>query len=633
MTFALIPKLLRVKSLLLGLAFCAVTSPLVAQQDFFVSPFGDDLAGDGSSTAPFRTVTKANSAALTPGDRVLISPGSYDPTSGEIFPIILGDGVSLIGPTTGIASLDGSGVLIPILVIGTSSAPVHIEQLRILGDGVIIQVFGNPAELQVVDCSFLGGRRAIDRDFPGDTSTLTVERCSFLDMDEYGILWKVTSSGIGSLAVNVRDCIFTGKNLSASGIEVSGIGGTVFSLDILRNSVEKFKTGLRLAINGASSDASFTGLVANNSFRKEDGSGIEVRLDTLGPGVATATMDVAFLYNLLEKNGDFGAEFRSTANGADSSCFLTSQLQGNTVQLNAKSGLFFRESLILGGSSIMIPDLGGGSSGSIGGNTFVLNDNLYQSGAEFDLRLESDDDISAQGNWWFVLSSAAVVIQGIPFLESEMSAHILDGNDNPFTGLADTSNYLFGDLRFDPSPLRVVATGNSPLTLASKAGSLFVPGAGVLPSTVQVNGIPILLFTVSPAGHFLDFTLPSIDLLGGGPANATVTLPAGQTGSTTLNVVRTTDKGRLECFVATAAFGSPMTEELDVLRAWRDDVLMESPIGRWAVSKYYLYSPPLAGWIAQSPKRRAMARTILMPLIKYIQATQGKRPFILTCPF
>jgi len=595
-------------------------SPLFAQQDFFVSPFGDDANGDGSPGAPYRTVTKANSMALTPGDRLLISPGTYGTTDGEVFPLVVGDSVSLIGPTAGSATLDGSGVLTPILVIGNSSATVRVDHLRILGDGVLIEVFGNPAELIVADCAFLGGRRAIDRDFAGDSSTLTVERCSILDMQEYGILWKVTSSGPGDLAVNIRDCVMTGKNLSLSGIEVAGIGGTDFTLDISRNSAEKFGTGLRLAINGSASDAAFHGSVTDNSFRKENGSGIEIRLDSLGPGAASATMDVSFLGNLLERNGDFGADYKLTANGAESTCLLTSMFQGNTVQLNDKSGLYFRESQILSGQATTIPDLGGGAGGSLGGNTLVLNDNSYQSGAEFDLRLESDDDISATGNWWFVLSTLEVTTLGLPFLQSEIDAHILDGGDNPLTGIADISGFLQGDLEFSPSPAQVVGDGASATSLVAAPGSFFVAGAGTFPTVLTVNATPILTFTVSASGKQLNFTMPALSTIGGGPVLVTVALPAGQTGSTTQSVVRTKDKGRLECFVATAAFGDPMAEELDTLRAWRDEVLLESIVGRWMVHSYYRWSPPLAAWIAETPGRREAARALLRPLIERVSA-------------
>jgi hypothetical protein len=69
------------------------------------------------------------------------------------------------------------------------------------------------------------------------------------------------------------------------------------------------------------------------------------------------------------------------------------------------------------------------------------------------------------------------------------------------------------------------------------------------------------------------------------------------------------------CFVATAAFGSPMEKQVKTLRRFRDQVLSKTSFGKMFVNLYYQVSPPMARWIAQSPLRRSVARGALTPVI------------------
>mgnify|MGYP000096552431 CR=1 FL=1 len=70
------------------------------------------------------------------------------------------------------------------------------------------------------------------------------------------------------------------------------------------------------------------------------------------------------------------------------------------------------------------------------------------------------------------------------------------------------------------------------------------------------------------------------------------------------------------CFVATASYGTPTAEEIDVLRDFRDRVLLRNAPGERLVDAYYRYSPPLAAWIARSDRRRWLARELLVePLV------------------
>ena len=69
------------------------------------------------------------------------------------------------------------------------------------------------------------------------------------------------------------------------------------------------------------------------------------------------------------------------------------------------------------------------------------------------------------------------------------------------------------------------------------------------------------------------------------------------------------------CFIATAAYGTPMAADIDTLRAVRDTYLLESSVGTALVDAYYRVSPAIAGVIAQSPALAAMVRLLLLPVI------------------
>jgi len=69
------------------------------------------------------------------------------------------------------------------------------------------------------------------------------------------------------------------------------------------------------------------------------------------------------------------------------------------------------------------------------------------------------------------------------------------------------------------------------------------------------------------------------------------------------------------CFIATAAYGTPMAAEIDVLRAFRDTYLLNNAFCSAFVDMYYHMSPPLADLIARSPLLAAIVRLMLAPVL------------------
>ncbi len=67
------------------------------------------------------------------------------------------------------------------------------------------------------------------------------------------------------------------------------------------------------------------------------------------------------------------------------------------------------------------------------------------------------------------------------------------------------------------------------------------------------------------------------------------------------------------CFIATAAHGSNMADEVELLRDFRDQRLQTSTLGRALVQIYYSMSPPLARTLERHPDWKPLVRTALTP--------------------
>jgi len=78
------------------------------------------------------------------------------------------------------------------------------------------------------------------------------------------------------------------------------------------------------------------------------------------------------------------------------------------------------------------------------------------------------------------------------------------------------------------------------------------------------------------------------------------------------------------CFIATAAYGTPTAVQIDVLREFRDVVLLESTLGSQFVALYYQLSPPVADFISGSSFLRTLVRELLIdPIVWVVEATEN----------
>ncbi len=77
------------------------------------------------------------------------------------------------------------------------------------------------------------------------------------------------------------------------------------------------------------------------------------------------------------------------------------------------------------------------------------------------------------------------------------------------------------------------------------------------------------------------------------------------------------------CFIATAAYGTPLAPEIDILRDFRDAFLLKTNLGKKFVKFYYKSSPPVANFISKQPILKEIIREAgIKPIVKVLNFTE-----------
>jgi outer membrane protein assembly factor BamB len=151
------------------------------------------------------------------------------------------------------------------------------------------------------------------------------------------------------------------------------------------------------------------------------------------------------------------------------------------------------------------------------------------------------------------------------------------------------------------------------LTISSTAGgSVIVPGEGTF---TYVEGTGVNLVAEAEEGyHFVDWTGDVDTIADVGDATTTITMEDNYSITANFEEEPSEPSGGM-CFIATAAYGTPMAEEIEILREFRDGYLLTNPLGQAFVDFYYRVSPPIAEFITEHPSLKPIVRVGLLPAV------------------
>jgi hypothetical protein len=148
------------------------------------------------------------------------------------------------------------------------------------------------------------------------------------------------------------------------------------------------------------------------------------------------------------------------------------------------------------------------------------------------------------------------------------------------------------------------------LTTSSTAGGhVTTPGEGMF---IYAAGQVVALVATVSSGYQFDRWTGQVGAIGDVNAASTYITMSGSYGITAQFKTSSSNNQSSPsfpwCFIATAVYGSPTAPKIDILREFRDVVLLPNPVGTEFVSLYYKISPPIAGFISRHDFVRTVVR-------------------------
>ena len=152
------------------------------------------------------------------------------------------------------------------------------------------------------------------------------------------------------------------------------------------------------------------------------------------------------------------------------------------------------------------------------------------------------------------------------------------------------------------------------LTVSSTSGgSVTTPGEGTF--TYDEGTVVSLVATPGTGYQFINWTGNVTTIAKPKSASTTISMHGNYSITANFQEDEPAPPSSKWCFIATAAYDTPMAEEIQVLREFRDAYLLTNPLGETFVDLYYRVSPPVAEFITEHPVLKPLVRVGLQPAV------------------
>jgi hypothetical protein len=164
------------------------------------------------------------------------------------------------------------------------------------------------------------------------------------------------------------------------------------------------------------------------------------------------------------------------------------------------------------------------------------------------------------------------------------------------------------------TPVVLTLLAQYSLNVSSTVGGwVTTPGGGTFTCG---EGTVVQLGAYAEEGyHFLNWTGDVATVADVNAASTTITMNGNYSITANFEEEEPPAPPQTGCFIATAAYGTPMAEEIQILRRFRDEYLLTNSLRRTLVGLYYKVSPPIAEFITDHPSLKPIVRAELLPIV------------------